>query len=73
MHYNYMVAKVQHIDPTCFQEVVQSKYWNEAMEEEMETLEKNHKRMGVVANGREECISKWFFTRRILYATNRRL
>ena len=41
MHYNYMVSKVQHAEPTSFEEAVKSEEWTNAMEEEIDALQKN--------------------------------
>ncbi|MCO5614933.1 hypothetical protein L7F22_069218 [Adiantum nelumboides] len=61
-HYAYMVSRVQHKEPTCFQEAIGKSKWESAMDEEMDALVKNdtwdlvHLPGGMKAMG-----SKWVY------------
>jgi len=40
-HYAYMVKVIQEVEPTCFEQVVRNLKWDNAMDEEMATLDVN--------------------------------
>jgi hypothetical protein len=40
-HYAYMVRVIQEVEPTCFEHVVGNPKWDNAMDEEMATLDAN--------------------------------
>ncbi len=40
-HYAYMVRVIHEVEPTCFEQVVENPKWDNAMDEEMATLDAN--------------------------------
>jgi len=40
-HYAYMVRVIQEVEPTCFEQIVENPKWDNAMDEEMATLDVN--------------------------------
>jgi hypothetical protein len=41
LHYAYMVRVIQEVEPTCFEQAVRNPKWDNAMDEEMATLDAN--------------------------------
>jgi len=41
LHYAYMVRVIQEVEPTCFEQTVRNPKWDNAMDEEMATLDAN--------------------------------
>ncbi len=40
-HYAYMVKVIQEVEPTCFEQAIGNPKWDNAMDEEMATLDAN--------------------------------
>ncbi|MCO5614224.1 hypothetical protein L7F22_068504 [Adiantum nelumboides] len=61
-HYAYMVSRVQHKEPTCFQEAIGKSEWESAMDDEMDALVKNDTWDLVrLPSGKKAIGSKWVY------------
>ncbi|MCO5587815.1 hypothetical protein L7F22_041767 [Adiantum nelumboides] len=61
-HYAYMVSRVQHKEPTCFQEAIGKSEWKSAMDDEMDALVKNNTwDLVCLPSGKKAIGSKWVY------------